>query len=229
MINTALLQRYFAIVFLTTGLLLLHGVAHAETPIANPTSQLTATAIAAKYGSEAVYTVSRNGKRIGTHTMRFAQNGNELLVSVDSSIRVTLLRIPVYRLSYKSEERWVDNVLISANATTVEDGDVNTVSYDYSINENTTTTPLFTSNHWHKGVLAKHSLFNTLTGETSNFTITDLGYDDVAIKGKTLPATHYRYSEDIEADVWYDENGLWLKMQFVGERGGVIKYLRELN
>lgn len=226
MIDTALLKRYFNILVISSGLSLLQGGAHAETPIASPTTQATAAAIAAKYGNEVVYTVSRNGKKIGTHKMSFSQNGSELLVSVDSLIRVTVLRIPIYRLTYKSEERWLDNVLISANATTTEDGEANTVSYEKSNDENAAASPSFTSNHWHKGVLASHSLFNTLTGEVSQYTITDLGNDKVKLKGTTLSATHYRYSEDIETDVWYDENGLWVQMQFIGERGGIIKYLR---
>lgn len=225
MINTALLQRYCTLLILGSGLLVLQGGARAETPIALST-QLSATEIATKYGKEAIYKVTRNGKKIGTHTLNFSQNGNELLVSVDSSIRVTVLRIPIYRLNYKSEERWVDDTLISASATTTEDEDVSTVSYESSENEDVTTSSFFTSNHWHKGVLASRSLFNTLTGEVSNFNITDLGYDEVQTNGKTLPATRYRYSEDIEADVWYDDNGRWLKMQFIGERGGIIKYLR---
>ena len=226
-INTASLKRCLTL-FVFGSSLLLQGIVNAETPISSSTAQLSATEIAAKYGNEAIYTVTRDGKKIGNHTLSFSQSGNELVVSVDSSIKVTILKIPVYRLSYESEERWVDDELVTVVSKTIENGDVNSVSLD-----NTTTSKQnalsFASNHWHSGVLASHSLFNTLNGEVSTFTITDLGPDEVKTKSGILLANRYRYSEDIEADVWYDQDGLWLQMEFIGERGSVIKYLRNVR
>jgi len=42
-----------------------------------------------------------------------------------------------------------------------------------------------------------------------------------------ITAEHYQYDDDIKANVWYDNDGRWLKMKFVGEDGSVIQYLRE--
>ena len=188
---------------------------------------LPAQQIAKAYGDQKTYTITRNGKRIGTHTISFKVNDNELTVAVESSLTVRVLRIAVYRLSYSATELWRDNQLVTATATTTENGKANTVSLD---NENTNNGDIvthFASNHWHPGVLTGDTVFNTLTGETSQVSVIDLGLEQVETASGTESANHYQYEDDIKANVWYDESGLWLMMQFKADDGSVIRYLRD--
>ena len=206
--------------------LLLPRISAAENPITNPLLGLTAAQIASAYDKPQEYIITRNGKRIGVHHLSFRTEDDTVVVSVDSSITVRILRIPVYRLSYVSEEVWRDNTLISVVATTTENGDSNTVEFDITTGGPSAADTHYASNHWHPGVLTGDTVFNTLTGESSNITVTDLGVEEVSVSGSKLNATHYRYDDDIQANVWYDTDGLWMKMKFSGEDGSLIQYLR---
>ncbi|MFK7861943.1 MAG: DUF6134 family protein [Granulosicoccus sp.] len=220
---TCFWQNIIAVLGIST-LLLASLKSYANPPIANPLLQLDAQEIAAAYGGKRVYKVTRNNKEIGTHALSFINDGDDLTVKVDSSITVRILRIPVYRLSYVATELWRDNVLVSTSATTTENGESTTVSWD---NTNGRNEVRFASNHWHPGVLTGSSVFNTLTGNTSSIKVSTVGVEQIEIgPGDVITATHYKYNDDIQANVWYDTDGLWLKMSFDGEDGSAIQYLR---
>ncbi len=195
--------------------------------ISNPLLGLTASEIAAAYGEKQEYSITRNGKNIGTHYLSFRQEDDSLFVNVDSSITVRILKIPVYRLSYTSQEVWRENKLISAVATTTENGKSSTVKLGDSVGGIVAPDTHYASNHWHPGVLTGDAVFNTLTGESSSITVTDLGVEQVPVFGSNIQANHYQYEDDIHANVWYDTDGLWLKMKFAGEDGSIIQYLRQ--
>jgi len=197
--------------------------------INHPLSGATAVEIASAYGSEQRYTITRNGKNIGQHKLTFVIDGNNVTATVESSIKVRILAIPVYSLSYSAQENWKDNLLISATATTIENGERNTVSLD---NNNTSTNVPYASNHWHPGVLSGQLVFNTLTGNNDQLTVLRVGSETLTIKNKgstdSILATRYRYTGDLNLDVWYDSDGLWVQMIFAGEDGSRIQYQRQL-
>ena len=184
----------------------------------------SAIQIADKYGSETRYTILRNGKRIGEHTVIFEQLEDSLTVSVESNIKVTVLKIPVFRFHYTATEVWHDNQLQSVTAVTTEGGQSVTISYDKST---TAKIVAYASNHWHPGVLKSQQVFNTITGNLSQISLTKQGNEELDTQSSRTAASHYRYAGDIEADVWYDDRGLWVKLQFMGEDGSVITYIRE--
>lgn len=198
-------------------------------------AELDVQAIAAAYGPITRYGIFRKGDRIGTHSVAFEADGSTLEVRIDSSIRVTLLRIPVFRFEYTAGERWVDNALEQATAEVVENGDASRVSLtsdgDSSLigladGERSVPRLAVASNHWHRGVLAESRVWNTLTGEASDITIEDVGRGE--LPGATpLAYTRYRYSGDIEAESWYDDDGRWVGLAFTGEDGSLIEYRLE--
>lgn len=187
------------------------------------TTAASATQIAEKYGPETRYAIFRNGKRIGTHSVKFEKLEDSLSVTVESDIKVTILKIPVFRFNYKATELWKGNELKSVAAITREDGQSNTVTYEASESGKKMA---YASNHWHAGVLSTQSVFNTITGNISQVSLARIGVDVLNIQSSKVPTTHYRYSGDIEADVWYDDEGLWAKLQFKGEDASVISYER---
>jgi len=197
----------------------------ADSHIINPLLNKSASEIAGAYSESETYQITRDGKTIGSHTITFNQKDSELIVNVDSQITVRILRIPVYRLKYTATEVWSGNKLLSATATTVENGDSKTVSLDNTDPDSPSVS--YTSNHWHPGVLTGNTVFNTLTGENSNITVTHIATEQVTRGDDVITAEHYQYDDDIKANVWYDNDGRWLKMKFVGEDGSVIQYLRE--
>jgi geranylgeranyl diphosphate synthase type II len=47
----------------------------------------------------------------------------------------------------------------------------------------------------------------------------------VATERGQVPATYYRYTGDLLAELWYDDDGRWVKMRFKGRDGSMIEYV----
>ena len=182
------------------------------------------------YGDVTTYTITRKGKKIGSHELRFARDNNTLVVDVNSEIEVTVLKIPVFTFKYTAQETWRDGKLLSVTSRVRENdktSDVGLSSNGDLSNTNTLTGPLqvtrlnYTSNHWNPDVVNASRVFNTLTGEASEVTVELIGEETVA---NDIVAKHYRYSGDIKADTWYDASGKWVKLSFAGKDGSLIEY-----
>jgi len=169
------------------------------------------------YPDTMLYTIRRKGKKIGTHTVSFRRGTKGLSVDVESKIKVTIMRVPVYRFNYVANEYWEDGTLRSINATTNSNGEETTVTF---IPESA----IQSSNHWNAAVLDSSSIYNTITGNISAVSIERIGDVNLSSGDESIAATHYRYTGDIQAETWYDTKNRWVKLQFKGEDGSVITY-----
>ena len=84
--------------------------------------------------------------------------------------------------------------------------------------------PLFPTNHWNARVLDANRVLNTLTGDVHEVRIVAEGRELVATERGDVVATKYAYSGEFESEVWYDEQGRWVKMRFDGKDGVPIEY-----
>ena len=193
-------------------------------------ASVEATQAANAYDALTTYTITRKGKKIGTHELRITNKDNLITVDVTSKIRVTVLKIPVFRFNYSATEKWIDGSLNSVTST-VDENDKNTV---VSLQSDTDSSMLetndgstqvarlnFTSNHWNPSVIYANRVFNTLTGKASKI---DVAFIAEELLGNGIKASHYRYSGDITADTWYDTSGKWVKLSFAGKDGSLIEY-----
>ena len=188
----------------------------------------------ALYGGPITFDVLRNGGKVGEHRVSFQhQPGGILVVDVDFSLTVTWLGLPVYRYAYEAVEQWRAGRLVSLWARQDDDGDetqVKAVSEDDGMTitglQGTLRAEagLFPTNHWNAGVLSQTQVLNTLSGEVSRVSIRPTQRDIVEAEGRSVPATGYRYTGDIETSVWYDDLGRWVKMRFTAKDGSVIDY-----
>jgi len=192
------------------------------------------------YVSEATYRIERKGKTVGKHTVKVwpaaSNTGDDFSVSVESNIRITVLKVPVFRLKFKSAEQWKNGTLQSISATTQQNDETTTVSATknetgYTLKNNgettQTSTPIFTSNHWHAGVIGSDQIFNTLTGNLNKVEIASQGVETLDLPGGKKQATKFRYSGELQIDAWYGEDGRWLQLAFKGSDGSEIKYIYE--
>lgn len=186
-------------------------VAHADS------ERLSAEEQAKLYPDTMHYTIRRKGKNVGTHTVSFNQDSNGLSVDVESKITVTVLKVPVFRFKYISFEYWQGGKLVSLSAATDRNGDVTRAKL---VPDSTSQS----SNHWNPAVLDSNSIFNTITGNISNVSIQNIGDVTLSSGEDSIAATHYRYTGDIQADVWYDSKNRWAKLQFKGDDGSNIIY-----
>jgi len=202
------------------------GVGHAAEPVDPLNPSLV-------YGQQVKYAVFRNNKKIGSHTVDFSRNGELLEVAVESKLVVRIMKIPVYRFNYRASEQWQNGQLQSVDATVKEKGESSTVSLrrvgpqmNLTAKDGSSSMEQieFASNHWHAGVLESDILFNTLTGKSNKIDIDIVGEEVLVVDGSDTNTTHYRYSGELDTEVWYDDRKRWVKLRFKGSDGSTIEY-----
>lgn len=188
------------------------------------------------YGDDMLFTVKRNGKKIGTHAVKFHQEGDTFIVDTKTELKVKFLFFTAYKFEYTAREIWRNGrvqkvfaetnnngedltyeMTFDADKVTVADGTTNAV---FALEPNT-----YPSNHWHPKVLSAQVIINTLSGSPNSVEITPSEWEWVATAQEDRRALRYDYSGEL-ADVasWYDEVGRWVALEFKGEDGSTITY-----
>ena len=189
--------------------------------------------VAALYGDRIAFDVFRNGSPVGSHTVLFRETPEGLAVDIAFTVDITMLGLTVYEYRYRSNALWRDGRLERITATVDDDGDKSEIravkdSGRFRIEAGSETeiadAPLFPTNHWNADVLTQSRVLNTLTGSVADVTIAKVGQEKVTTERGPVAATHYSYSGDVEADVWYDDAGRWVRLRFKGPDGSDFDY-----
>ena len=186
------------------------------------------------YGDEITFDVFRRDKQIGRHVVRFNRTGHELLVSSRLNLSIDVFFITVYRFLYESKATWRLGVVNQINVEIDDNGE----PFRFQANQRGGVLriqsesrraefpgPLLPTNHWNARVLGANRVLNTLTGDVHEVRIVSDGRELVATEQGNVVATKYAYSGEFETEVWYDEQGRWVKMRFDGEDGVPIEYV----
>jgi hypothetical protein len=186
------------------------------------------------YPKNIEFTVLRNKEIVGKHRVLFNKiESDKLRVTADFNIKVSFLKIPLYHFNYKSDAIWYNGNLFSLVSTQNEDGVKSTVKVFIEKNKLVIDGPkkniktdmnTYPSNHWNARIVFKDKLINTLKGELSSVTITKIGVETINAQGRSISAIKYTYSGDVDASVWYTEEGRWVKLKFEGHDGSSIDY-----
>ena len=51
------------------------------------------------------------------------------------------------------------------------------------------------------------------------------GMEKIETERGKVNSIRYAYTGELETDIWYDDNGRWVGMQFMGRDGSLIKYI----
>lgn len=199
-----------------------------------------ASQTASLYAKSTSYRIMRKGKRIGKHSIQIekstTEGTEEFTVAVNSRIKVTILKVPVFSFNYQATEVWQDGMLQKVEAETTENSTKTVVSAvrqgaEFVLTQNqkreTVSGLEHASNHWNPAVLRSTSLFNTLTGKRNSVQVELLGVSRLDLPAGSIEATHFRYTGNLQAEVWYDNNGRWVQLKFEGDDGSVILYQLE--
>ena len=183
------------------------------------------------YGSEIIFDVYREGQKIGFHHVKFSKIDNNLRVISESKLQINLLFFTAFEFNYRSKAVWKNGILKDLECNVNDDGKL--LSFTVFNEKNlmkvknsdiSVDVPLFPTNHWNANVLNQKKVFNTLTGNINEFSILSKGLEEVLTENGRSEATRYQYYGDIEAEVWYDNEKRWVKMQFEGRDGSTITY-----
>jgi len=186
------------------------------------------------YGDEVHFDVHRAGEKVGFHRARFRTEGPFLYVDTEFEIEIDFLIFTAYRFAYQSRSRWTDGTLSALEVEVDDDGtsfrldaadDGNGFTVNSSNGSVKLETPLYPTNHWNAAVLDQKRVLNTLTGQINDVAITPVERVLVETERGEISATHYVYSGDLDTEVWYDDEGRWVKMRFKARDGSTIEYV----
>jgi hypothetical protein len=206
------------------------------------------------YGRTLAFTVYRNGKEIGHHTVSFQQEGSKRVVNVAVELTVKALGVTAYRYVHNSQEIWNAGTFQGLDSRTDDNGmkyvvrvhrDPNGLIVDRQVTpplvaasandqglqqaesgrDLQPATMLPTSN-WNFGQIGQSVLLNTQYGTPSHTKITPMGREPIkTASGATIEATRYRYTGDLRMDQWFDDRGRWVRATFPAFDGSTIDYI----
>ncbi|PPC77858.1 hypothetical protein C4K68_08085 [Pokkaliibacter plantistimulans] len=191
------------------------------------------------YGKQPLrFTVMRKGQAIGSYTTRFVDDAGGFRVEAQMAIEVKVL-LWDYRYQYQAEEVWQrsrsGDVLDQLQVAVNDDGQPFRLSLQRqgqqlvghsSDGELAVTLPMLTTQHYNAAVLRQSQVLNTLTGKVNRIKVVALGQQVISAQGQQRQAQHYRYEGELhDTEVWYDDEGRWLRLRFRGKDGTAIEFI----
>ncbi|MEH6488738.1 DUF6134 family protein [Hyphomonas oceanitis] len=209
----------------TVALSLLLGPAWADNIPASGPGLVTENPWQPQDGDRIAFDVLRKGKPFGTHTVSFAVEPNGTLkATTDVRLKAGLGPITVFHYELDATETWKDGTLVALKGAVDDNGKDGSVSAvragdELEVNgtEYTGEAPLgiLPSSHWNFAQTQAKELLSTEDGELLKVKVIDKGMDTVTVAGKPVDAHHYLMDSAIDVDLWYDDQGRWVKLSFV--------------
>lgn len=183
------------------------------------------------------FKVYLDDKAIGYHHFSIRLTDGHAQLNTRAKFDVTFLKIPVFKYRHENVEQWNNRCLKSITSTTDQNGTLFNVNgkitdegFQLSTREGETTLPacISTFSYWDKSFLRSERLLNSQTGEYLAVDVEELGKDTISVRNKDVNAEHYRLTADsLDIELWYSENGQWLALQSVTEKGRLLRYVIE--
>jgi hypothetical protein len=185
--------------------------------------------------SPITFTVLRDSSPIGTHRVTFNRTGTTIAVEIAIDLEVRLLRIPVYRYTHRSAERWEDGRLVALDSRTNDDGTRSEVRArataaglavegsggSFIAPPNTEPT-----SYWHEDMTRRARLLDTQNGVLIGVTARKTGTRRSRIAGRDIDVRVYELSGDLTSRLGYSAAGEWVDLEF-DARGSRISYRRD--
>lgn len=191
----------------------------------------------ALYGDEIRFSIYRNDQAIGWYTTRFEKSEGYTKVYAQMNLRIKFLWLINYTYAYQAKEIWQGasmeslTVNINDNGSTIGlnvrniDGVLvgNGPSGDLSV-----ALPISTTHHYNAEVVSQKKVLNTITGKENQVEIKLLGQENIKTNQGEILAFRYRYTGQLrDTDIWYDNNGRWVKLRFKGKDGVPLEFICE--
>ena len=179
---------------------------------------------------QAVYSIKHETYGdIGSHTLTFDCDGDDLVVETDVSVDVKLLFVTVYKRRARYREVWRGERLIAYDAWTDEAGEEYVtkarIENDAMIIDGvkpgiTVPTDTVSSHPWNADVVDRTLLFGMKDGRLIEVDVEAAGEETIQIGEEAVTARKYVVRGDIDRELWYDRDGTWLRWRL--ENGGNV-------
>lgn len=189
-------------------------------------------------GAEISFEVLRKGKPFGDHILKFSNNEDgDLVVTTDVDLKAGLGPITVFQYALDAEEVWRDGKLVGLKGQLNDDGDKGSVSaklkgdvlqVDGTEYSGEAPGDIIPSSHWNIEQMRVDQILSTEDGELLDIKVEEIGREDVKVGDETVSATHYLMKSEIDVDLWYDDQGRWVKLAFEARGQEIVYKLRSL-
>jgi hypothetical protein len=185
-------------------------------------------------GDEIRFNVLRQGQAFGSHAVRFEEGPDgSLIARTEVSLKAGLGPVTLYRYQLEAAETWVNGQLVKVSGKVNDDGKRRSVTaaregaaLKVKGSDFTGTAPkdVVPASHWNYAQTMTRKLLSTEDGEILDVRVGRIGRETILAGGKTIEANRYRLDSAIDVDLWYDDDGRWVKLAFEA-RGQKIEYV----
>lgn len=180
------------------------------------------------------FDVLRKGNPFGSHSVTFEGGpDNTLIANTKINLKADLGPFTVFHYDHTASETWRNGQLIEVTGTVNDDGNKASMEAARQGANLEVTGSLFTgeaptdaipASHWNYAQLLTRHLLSTEDGEIYQIKVTPKGRDTIEAAGQTIKANRYLVESDLDIDLWYDDQGRWVKLAFEA-RGQQIEYV----
>jgi len=174
---------------------------------------------------------------IGYHHFQLAETGSVMRVTSKAEFDVTFLKIPVFTYRHENTENWNSGCLQSITSVTNENGTPyrvegnageNGFRLESTAGEAVLPDCISTFAYWDRSFLQHGKLLNSQTGEYLPVEVDYLGEHTLDTGGSVTAVHRYRLdADDLEIELWYSQEGLWLALQSSVDSGRLLRYVME--
>jgi hypothetical protein len=197
-------------------------------------AELSPKAWQPRSGDVISFNVLREGKPFGSHAVKFTTDANGALVATTSvSLKAGLGPVTVFRYKLDATETWLNGQLQKVSGTVNDDGkkrSVNATRKGDVLNVSGTDfngvapAGIVPASHWNYAQTLTGKLLSTEDGEILSVKVVTKGREAIKVGKKTIQANRYLMDSALDVDLWYDDDGRWVKLAFEA-RGQQIEYV----
>ena len=182
---------------------------------------------------DAMFTVTKGGEPIGSHSFKFSNAGGVLKVDAvtHTDVKVLFMR---FKYDHERTEIWKGGRLQSLTSKTNDDGKAHKANMkangtklnikadgkDFTLAGDSMVVTL-----WNKDILDKSLLYSALDGQAYKVKIEPKGSEEITIGGRKIKASVYQMNGDLVRKLWYGPDGTFLKTAFK-RKGYDIEWVR---
>ncbi|MFM2043388.1 MAG: hypothetical protein RLY86_1964 [Pseudomonadota bacterium] len=183
--------------------------------------------------------IRNNDSDLGSHTLTFRREGEDLIVEKSIRFRVDVAFITAYRYEHDNREVWRGGRLISLDTTTNDDGKKHWVrgratdagfAVESSRGSFVYAADVIPTSYWNIATIGATQLLDTQRGLLMDVRIDPKGVEPIQAGGQVIDARHFRINlltnqpgATSAIDIWYDDNDAWVKLAF-DAKGQYIAY-----
>lgn len=172
------------------------------------------------------FRIMRQGSRIGEHHSTFERKGDALTIRAEAEIIVRLMGISVFRYAHHATEQWQGGEFATLQTKTNDDGTSYWVDAERAgsglvvsgsaQNRYVAPAEALPMTHWNRSQVRLPKI-NPQKGDLLRPAVIDRGIEQVAVaSGGTIAARRYQFTGQAILDVWYDADGYWAALAFLG-------------